>query len=286
MKKILTLICIAAATLASRAAERSDTLTTLVHPDSVTVTVTPSSLSVTANGRQFGQTYTYEYTTETEAADIDGQWDIELPFTRSQSDPAARTIRHWAIFSLDECYVGLTRCADAPGGMRGGWEIGLRNVLGLRYTPVKGGPDFTLGIGLGYRSANVSHGAHLEGAGGVLTIVPTPEGVKASSRMHLFRFEIPLMLKQRIWRSLAIKVGGILNLNTYMKATTKEKADGVTTKTVYKDLHQRFATVDLYGALGLDEDISLYVRYSPARVFDTGFGPCFRQLSFGITIGF
>lgn len=285
MKKIFTLICLAAAAFAAPAAERSDTLATLVRPDSVRVAVTPSSLSVTASGRSHGEPYTYEYTTETDAGEVNGQWDIELPFTRSQSDlPGLR--RRWAIFSLDECYLGITRSVRAPGGMRGGWEIGIRNVLGLRYSPVKGGPDFTLGIGLGYRSANVSHGAHLAGDRGVIGLVPTPEGMKASSRIHLYRVEIPLMLKQNLWSGLALKIGGILNLNTYMKATTKEKTGGVTTKTVYKGLHQRFATVDMYGALGWDEDFSLYVRYSPARVFDKGFGPEFSQLSFGITIGF
>lgn len=78
MKKILTLICLAAAAFAAPAAERSDTLATLVRPDSVRVAVTPSSLSVTASGRSHGEPYTYEYTTETDAGEVNGQWDIDF----------------------------------------------------------------------------------------------------------------------------------------------------------------------------------------------------------------
>lgn len=292
MKKIFTLLTLVVATLVSATAERCDTVVTLVRPDSVVVTIAPASLSVKTGGQRYGQSYTYEYTSETEEADISSGWDIALPFTRSLSDNTdsatrpKRKARRWSTLSFEQLYVGLTRSVDAPDGMRGGWEIGLSNILGLRYIPVAGGPAFTLGMGMGYRSANVSHGAYLDVERGVVSLVPTSADMKASSRIHIFRLEFPLMLKQTIYRGLAVKVGGILNLNTYMKATTKTTVDGRTGKVGYKGLHQRFATIDLYGAIGFSGNMSLYARYSPARVFDTCFGPDFNQLSFGITFGF
>lgn len=292
MKKIFTLLILVAATLVSVAAERSDTVVTLVRPDSVVVTVAPTSFSVKAGGQRHGQSYTYEYTSESETADLAEGWDIALPFTRSLSDDTKsatrpkQKARQWSTLSFEQLYVGLTRCVDAPDGMRGGWEIGLSNIMGLRYSPFVGGPAFTLGMGMGYRSANVGHGAYLDVERGVVALVPTPDDMKASSRIHIFRLEFPLMLKQTIYRGLAVKVGGILNFNTYMKATTKTTVDGRTGKEGFKGLHQRFATIDLYGAIGFSGDVSLYARYSPARVFDAGFGPDFNQLSFGITLGF
>lgn len=278
IRTLISALCLAAAAAAS--AQSTDTVATFYRPDSVVVRATTDALSVTVDGDRAGDRYHYTYSTKVDSAD-NSLWNINLPFTKSQGN--TRRSRLWVDWGRD-LYVGAALPVANERGMRAGWEIGLQEIVGLYWRPSRRGPCIGLGAGIGYRSANVGNGYMLDQENRILFVSPTPEDVvKASSRLHLLRLHVPLTVTQRLFGHVSLRVGAVLNLNTYMSATTKFKTADVAGKTSFHSLRQRFATVDVFGAISFCNDMGLYVRYSPMETFAAGCGPRYKALSFGIT---
>lgn len=281
MKKyIFLLICAIVAIIPASAIASADTVFGFDRPDSVTIISSDNSLSVKVVGDRYGERFQYDYHTRVDSAD-NTVWNINLPFTKSESSRSGRSR-----FSIDWCdniYIGGTIPLDHEPGIRGGWEIGIDNIFAVCWRPARCGTALSLGFGMGYRSANVGGGRVIAMHDKILSVDPAGEGIdKASSRLHLLRFHVPLMITQRIYKDFKVRVGGILNLNTYMSATTKTQSANVTSKSNFHSLHQRFLTADLFGSLNFIDGMGVYVRWSPMQVFDNGWGPKFEALSVGV----
>ncbi len=281
MKKYLLLLaCAIGSIIPATAIAPADTVASFVRPDSVTVIASDNSLSVKVEGYRSGEKFMYDYQTSVDTVD-NTVWDINLPFTKSEVSSGGRS--RFSIGWFDNLYVGGTIPLDHEPGIRGGWEIGIDNIVAVCWRPALSGTALSLGFGMGYRSANVGGGRMLALHDKILTVDPVGEGIdKASSRLHLLRLHVPLMVTQRICKNFKVRVGGILNLNTYMSATTKTEDAGVTSKSSFHSLHQRFLTADLFGSLNFLEGMGVYVRWSPMQVFDKGWGPKFEALSVGV----
>lgn len=280
MKRIILSVIAGIAGAWSACAENpADTVARFYCPDSVTVVAGANTLDVKIKGERYGERYVYDYSTEIDSAQQD-IWEVNLPFTASQGPRGSRSTL--AVGWFDNMYVGAALPVDNAAGIKGGWEIGIDNIVALGWRPVRRGPSFSLGFGMGYRSATVGDGWMLDRRSKILCLVPAGEGVKASSRMHLMRLHIPLMVTQRFCDDFGVRVGAILNFNTFMKATTKAEAGGIQSKRSFDSLHQRFATVDIMGSLFFWDGVGVYARWSPMQVFDKGWGPKFEVLSFGV----
>lgn len=285
MRHILLFAILAYAATASYAQMKSDTIVSLNKVDSVTIVSTQNSLSVKVDGKRCGDNryvYDYDATIDSSSSSV---WDITLPFTKSQG--SKRRASRFSLGFFEGTYIGASLPVDDCSGMQAGWEMGINNLAGIYYRPWQSGFAVSLGLGLGYQSANVGGGWYLGCDRQILTVRPNDEAYdEASSRLHLLRVHVPLLLTQHICSDFVVQVGGILNLNAYMKATTKIKADGVTYKNSFEALHQRFATVDLFASVQVWDATGVYVRYAPMQVFDNGYGPRYDTVSFGLFIGF
>lgn len=276
--------------LTATAMEPTDTVTNIQNPQSVEVKVKGESLNVVVHGDSDGKQYTFTYSSEVEENPKD-DWVIDLPFlkyrngkikgfgNKSKSYPRVKV--RW----FDNFYVGATNAVNKPAGMKGGWEIGVDNFLGLFWYTGKNAPILSVGAGCGYRSANFGNGYMLDQDGKVLVLVPKGGNIgSASSRLHLFRVTFPLMVTQYFCKGFGVRAGGILNLNAYASATTKIKQDHKTTKQKFTSLEQRFATVDVMGSIIFCHDLGIYVRWSPMTLFEKRWGPQFNVLSFGVNL--
>lgn len=283
-RKISIVMTLLTGWLVGMAAECADTVTYLPHPEWVEVKTYGDSIHVKAKGKEYGTNYDYSYDYALSGS-ADNDWEVNLPFIKNHYERAKkRRGGCWlSVDWFDNFYVGGVIGLDKPEGMRGGWEIGVDNLVGLFWHAGRKGPVFSLGAGLGYRSTNFGNGMMLDQMGKTLVIVPVDEEIaSASSRLHLFRLSVPFMITQRMGCGMAIRLGAILNLNTYTSATTKIKSGRNTTKQSFHSLEQRFATPDFLGSLVICDNCGVYVRWSPVSLFSSEWGPKVKTISVGV----
>lgn len=288
MRKIVLLyILITSIWITAKADEKTDTVAKFRSPEYVEVKSSDDSLQVKVNGMKYTGEYDYEYNYTIDNQSTD--WEVNLPFLKNRSDRPKNNGQRCRL-SVEWCdyfYVGGIIGTETPEGMRKGWEIGIDNLVGLYWHVGRRGPVFSLGFGMGYRSTNFGNGYMLEQDVKRLVITPVGETIgSASSRLHLFHLSVPLMINQRICSGLHLRVGGILNLNTYTSATTKIKTSGTTSKKSFHSLEQRFATPDIFGSLIFCDEIGVYVRYSPVELFKKEWGPQYKVMSVGVNFIF
>lgn len=282
MRKILSIFLLFTVSVCNmKAAEVNDTVKTFYNPEEVDIILEGNSIQVDVKGNVSGFPYTYTYNSSVESADDD--WEVNLPFSKSHWERKRRNyFTRMSVDWFDNFYVGGIFHHSAPKGTRGGWEIGVDNLIGLYWHTGRRAPVISLGFGMGYRSTNFGHGMMLGQEEKRLVVMPVPEDcVSASSRLHLFRLSIPLMITQPLGCGLALRVGAILNLNTYTSATTKIKSGNRTNKESFHSLEQRFATPDFFGSIVLCNNFGVYVRWSPMPLFSQEWGPSYKVISVG-----
>ncbi|MCM1033913.1 MAG: hypothetical protein NC405_09220 [Odoribacter sp.] len=286
MHKLLLLLTILLPA-AAMAAEKSDTIINISNPDSVRILSGDGGWTrILINGKTVdGTPYSQSYSMKTTPIDTAEAWDIELPFSKSSSSNGQNR-RRWQVFSFDDIYIGATCPSGDDKKLNGGWEIGIMNIMGVRFRPMGYGTSLSLGAGIGYRSLNGASGLHLEENNGSVYVLPNPAGTDASSRLHIFRLQIPLLITQPLFKELKLKAGVVYNMNFSLRATTKYRTPDTTRKESLKGLHQQFSTFDIYAALGWSDWGGIYFTYSPSYVFMSGYGPDTKVISFGLTLSF
>lgn len=264
------------------ASEATDTVTRITNPEYVEIATKDNSIELKVKDSRNGESYDYIYKSEgTSASNED--WEIKLPFFSTHKEKYHNSGSRVSIDWFDNFYVGGLIGLDRPKGMRGGWEIGVDNLAGIFWHTGKQGPVFSLGAGLGYRSTNFGKGTMLSQEGKRLIVVPCDDEItSASSRLHLFRLSVPFMITQSLGCGFALRVGAILNLNTYTSATTKIKTGNKSSKDSFHSLQQRFATPDFLGSLVLCDHLGVYVRWSPVPLFSEQWGPRFKVITVGV----
>lgn len=237
--------------------------------------------------------YVYEYSTEpvdTLGNSIMNDWSISLPFLGEgnvKRSSGRRMVKTDLFFN--NAYVGALVAMDKPAGLHGSFEIGIGEVFGVKVAPTGQGFSINLGVGFGYRLYTVGANRHIMSVDRNLVFVDNLQNMfDVHSRIKAWTFHVPVMFTQKIYRSFGISAGAWVNFNTYTTASVRFHDSDLNTnvKYLFKDLHQRLLTVDLFAAIGSVGNAGLYVRYSPMRMFEKEYGPDNRSLSFGVTFGF
>ena len=265
----------------------NDTVTVIEQPSQVIITETSNGVKVNVQGSKDNQSANYSYSVVHQANDKvtttqEKDWEIRYPFSKNDS------ISHWAII-MDGFYMG--------GGISHSWdminnsfEVGLLNIAAVNYDSHHG-QSISLGVGFHHKSFSLKRPNMLvrDEASDIVSPLFYPEGVEAkdrSSNLNLWAFQFPLMFRQKIYKSLAIRFGGIMNWN-YLAQVNNHYYIGKTEYNItQRGLKQNKITFDLMGGLTLGH-IGIYCRYSPNEVFKKGYGPEIKNTwTLGGTIAF
>lgn len=284
MRLISFAIAAAIAALSSAAAENTDTITTIHGADSLAVVRTDSGLKVVVDGRTGYPDYHYEYVTRFETDSTDnGGWNLDLPFLKEESKPRKKGR---ASFNIGfEAYAG-TSIPTGSTPMLASWEIGLSRILSGNIN-IGGGLSFGIGLGFGYQQYAVGDGLCFTTDRQHLLFAERPEGIVAhSSRLRMWRMHIPVTFTQRLSRKTYVCAGAWLNWNLSCRASSSSTVGSVTTKHVFKDLHERTFNTDIFLSIGLKGVAGIYARYTPQSLFRKGWGPDFNSVSLGLITNF
>ena len=267
--------------------EAADTVIVINNPGAVSVVEHGPDTTINVAGTGDDEGYVYTYTTSTGAAakNADDMPAILFPFKSHESrDSIGRPSFHSTFFH--SLYFGGIAPLQGPDCIKTSLECGIANVIGMRWEIGSLSRYIDVGLGFGYKSLVVSDGMRFDKPGESLIIIKQHPGVEARrSHLYVCHLTIPVTYTAPICRSLGFTAGAVINLNTYTRATSSYKVDNNTYKETYRNLHQRFFTVDIMGSLHLDSDIGIYVKYSPMGLFKSHRGPDTSTLSFGLIMG-
>lgn len=293
--RFITLAVVLTTAVAASAQERVDTIAVLRDISSVLLTSeadkSASEIRVEVKASGHIPAYTYKYSSKVSRPDkplISGDSiNLDLPFMRALQKPQHRMF--YSILGSD-IFAGPVVPVDGDGRFRTGWEVGVGKVVGLGFRPWAGGPALELGAGLLYRNLRLD-GYHIFGSNdrGELFIEDLPQGChRPSSRLDIWSVCVPLTLHQKFSHDFYLDLGVEMLLNFSARATRNYRStDGLLKYSqTLKHLHQRTVGMDLRFALGWEEIIGLYVRYSPVSLFKSSLGPQTDFVSAGVTFVF
>lgn len=298
MYSIALFLCAAGPTsaMAQNNKESADTLIVANNAENITVTKTDSGLQINIKG--YGEKHESNYTYRSSSLNNDstesGLWNLKLIKVPSPNPK-------WKVLCMEQFYLGGTIDLDGPIDMAY-WrsvEVGISNVVGIKYIPWKKGPQFSIGAGIGYRHISTHKDTEtilMRQPDGNLTLQPAPTyGINHISAIDIMHFDIPLMITQPINKFWSFTIGASVNFNTYVTASTHYKLlgendfelpKGYKVEETYKHLRQNPVTFDFLVSIGVTGGIGIYARYSPMPVFKDGAGPKFKTLSIGLSAGF
>lgn len=178
-------------------------------------------------------------------------------------------------------------------------EFGILNLIAAEYRPWRTGPRFSLGIGFGWKNFVTKKGRNrfYKSSDGKLVSAPYPDGtIGFRSTLRIFHLDVPFLIKQMIDRHWAISVGGIVNFNVDARASSRYRtiednpdlmiASGKSVTEKYNHLRQRPVTADIIMAVGYNDALALYMKYSPMTVMKDGEGPRLKSWSLGVLFPF
>lgn len=224
----------------------------------------------------------------------DGEWVIDIPFKGvADSDEGSiikegkrKRIRTSQI-PINNGYIGQRFNYYDKGFVKNSFEVGFRNLIGLRWDRGADTPSFSIGLGMGANRYSTQSGYVFAKDGSRLMIVPVTEGYeKGGSTMEVINFQVPLMMSLPLGHYLYFQLGAIATFNTYAKAHTDLKGDNCKYKLNYKGLQQRLFTPELYCAFGLKNLVGVYASWSPVTLFQAPYGPQLKSWSLGASFNF
>ena len=287
MKKTFFLIAIMCF-IAQVCQASSDTVTVIERPNQVIITETSNGVKVNVLGSKDNDGANYSYSVEHQANDKvttrqEKDWEIRFPFSKND------TIRHhWAI-TMDGFYAG--------GGISHSWdrinnsfEIGLLDIAAINYYG-NHGLNISLGVGIHHKSFSLKRPNMLvrDESTDVVNCMFYPDGVELKDRtsnLNIWALQFPLMFRQKLYKSFAIRLGGIMNWN-YRAHVNNHYLIGKTEYSITeRGLKQNKITFDVMGGLALGL-AGIYCRYSPNEVFKKGYGPEIKNTwTLGFILGF
>ena len=156
-----------------------------------------------------------------------------------------------------------------------------RNNLGL-----------TTGIGFDWHNYFLDMNTHLVEVNDITNVYSAPDGINYEySRLRTFNITVPLLLE---WQpslggnhKFFMSAGAIAGVNTFASYKVKYKdSDGNSvTKVEGKGLNVAPLSLDFMGQIGYGA-WSIYAKYSPFSIFQSGKGPDVRAVSLGAVLNF
>lgn len=271
-------------------------------PDTVNVIDGASNLIVSRNGDTtlieveksggFGKDlFSYKVTVEEpDDSGDDSVIDFEIPFgigKESRRSSYCKRKLQTSFFVMGNCYVGQRFNYSDKGNVKNSYEIGVRNMIGIRWSHGDYTPSFSIGFGYGARRYGAQKGFMYAREGSSLVLIPAGEGMKVSSTdLEVFVFQIPLLFTIPIGRDVEFVAGAVGCFNTYARAKTELDIGSSKYTTTYKGLQQRLFTAELTASLGVCDILGVYASWSPMTLFQSPFGPKLKSWSLGATINF
>lgn len=288
MKPLFFTLSALAFSLYAWAGEPTDTVVSVSAPQSVKIITRGNTQTIIIKGSIDDPEYSFTYVSEVGDSTIvepEELWVFNPIFAKQKRRKA-----HNPEYDMcSDIYAGaVIPTAYDKGINRVGWEIGMLNAAQIKWRISQVGTSLSVGIGWQYSHLTIGEGMMPQvSEKGILTLIPFPEEfyyVKGS--LKSFAVQFPVLLTQKIYKSFNIELGGVAMLNTYTAGTTSWKEGNVSTKESIKHLHQRILTVDAIARIGWRDICSFYVRYSPMSQFKDQFGPEYKSISVGLTLGF
>jgi hypothetical protein len=143
-----------------------------------------------------------------------------------------------------------------------------------------------MGVGIDWRNFRLHNDVRFHQEGDNLSIIPYPDGAKPkSSRVKVFSLTVPVLLRQRLFSTVDIFAGPVVNFNLHASVETIYTLNGEKVKESSNKIHPVPVTVDILGGIKW-KFIGAYVRYSPCHVLQESYAPAFTHFTTGIIMGF
>lgn len=293
MKKLIfSLILFPLISIAQTTPEPPDTIKMIKNPEKVTVIRTNETTLIQVDTpTDFGSdTFTYEVTVvEDSDSDSDPIIDFEIPFGIGKKKEEKRVHRKLQTsgFLMGNVYFGQRFNYSDKGNVKNSYEIGVRNLAGIRWSHGPYTPSFSIGFGFGAQRYSAQKGFMYAKDGSNLILIPAEEYSRVcSTDLQIWNFQIPVLFTIPLGCDVEFVAGAVGCFNTYAEAKTELEKDKTKYKATYKGLQQRLFTVDLTASLGICDILGVYASWSPMTLFQAPYGPQLKSWSIGATINF
>ncbi len=181
--------------------------------------------------------------------------------------------------------IGWDSASGIDVNMGRSMELGWLNVIGAKFK-TRHGQRITAGVGIDWRNFKLYNDVRFNQDGDYLSIAPYPDGAKPkSSRVKLFSLTVPVLVRQRLFSTVDIFAGPVVNFNLHASFETIYTLSGERVKESSNKIHPVPVTVDIMGGVKW-KFIGAYVRYSPCHVLQERYAVAFSPFSTGIIMGF
>lgn len=307
MKKYILAASVVAAALTASAqtkVERTDSLTRITNPGAIEIVETPNGITVKVSGQNDSTVaYTYknqfkdDVTVITEQEETVSDFGIEIPFMGNSNRKVVSyngksSVPHRARWSIitNGFGIGVNGMLSTPQEMDGyrsaGVEFMIANLLGLRYSPWRHGPSFSLGFGVHWDNSFLKNGMTFVRDDDKQSVACElfPEGAsKRSSALHVFNLLVPFNIRYDFNRNWGIGAGVWGMFTTKATIWSKYKLDDISYKQSWQGVNRRKFRLSYMFNVRF-QDLGLYVKYTPKNAIADGYGPQFKEISAGLMI--
>ena len=181
--------------------------------------------------------------------------------------------------------IGWNNASGIDVNMSRSIDIGWLNVIGAKFK-TRHGQRITAGIGIDWRNFKLHNDVRFLQGNDYLSIAPYPESAEPkSSRVKVFSLTMPVLLRQRLFSTVDIFAGPVVNFNLHASVETIYSLNGEKIKESSNNIHPVPVTVDILGGMKW-KFIGAYVRYSPCHVLQERHAVAFTPFTTGIIMGF
>ena len=116
--------------------------------------------------------------------------------------------------------IGWNNASGIDVNMGRSMELGWLNVIGAKYNTGHG-QRITAGVGIDWRNYKLHNDVRFYQDGDNLSIAPYPDGAEPkSSRVKVFSLTMPVLVRQRLYSTVDVFVGPVVNFNLHASFET------------------------------------------------------------------
>lgn len=287
MKKYLLLLA-ALPFAAAHATAQNDTIADVQSPQRVLITQADSLVNIRINGAKNDNNYRFQYQIPTNGASLveerGARWNFSLPFSAKQK---TRNKKSSSTLSAGSLTMGMNY---AVGSSPSHWKPINAFTIDLTFLTFSHNYDrhtFSVGWGYGWSKYRLSSDETLTNNNGKVSIVKHPDGAPASRSVfrvnrHFFNF----LYRYKFAKRWHVFTGVQLNLNHRPRIyNTTYIGNTENFETIKKNIHLNSITTTFLGGLSW-RSIGVFANYTPASLFEKGFGPKTQEISVGISFAY
>lgn len=275
---------------AAQEPEAPDTVKIIGQAEKVVVTRTAHTTLIEVETKKDHVKEIFSYTVTVEdsiAPDSEPSFDFELPFGIGKDKDTRSTRIKTSVFTIGLIYYGQRFNYSDKGNVKNSFEIGIRDIIGVRWSRGGHSPSFSIGLGYGMQHYRAQDGFAYNRIGSNLVLTPIEEGYSVKSTgLSVYKLQIPLLFTIPMRHGFEFTFGGIGSFNTYAYAQTEISTGNSKIKTTYKGLQQRLFTPEIMFSLGASDILGMYASWSPMTLFQSPYGPQLKSWSIGATVNF